>query len=637
MCGIVGIFDRRGAPVDPAAIAAMAAVIRHRGPDHSAVFTDQEVGLGYVRLSILDLSPAGNQPMLDDSGQFVCVYNGEVYNFASLREELKREGVRFRSTSDTEVVVNLFARQGLSGIKRLNGIFALAIWSKWDRELWVFRDPIGVKPLYYLADPQRLTVASELKAILASNSETPAISRLGLLNYLTYGHAVAPDTIFQGVKKLMPGQYLRAKGSEIRFGQYFEFPLPSGHLEPQRPTREWVNEASEVLQAAVSRQMIADVPVGVFLSGGLDSSLITALMAQQSSAVETFTIGYPQNRSFDETSDARLVAKHLGTRHHEVQIVESDLVNALDQIVYHYDEPFADAAGLPAYLLSRFARTRVKVALSGEGGVEMFGGYRRYIAERAALAYTRLPAGLKGAAIRAAARFGRARTINRITRTLAIDNPADRYAGWVEAFSRDALEPILVGSLRQDFKDFDRARCYRDLFEHCGNRGVVSHLCFVDSQTWLPDTYLEKVDKASMAVSLEARVPLLDLEVVRFAARLPDGLRIKRFTTKYLLRQVAKPLLPAAIIQKPKHGLAVPTDPWFRGKLKEYVRAILLDPSSVGREFFNPAAIETMLLRHSGMKENCERQIWTLLMLELWMRQIGSVRLAGHQPARIAV
>ena len=637
MCGIVGIFERTGAPADRVAVDAMTRAIRHRGPDHSAVFTDHQVGLGYVRLSILDLSPAGNQPMEDETGQFVCVYNGEVYNFFVLRQELESEGVRFRSRSDTEVVVNLFARQGVSGIKRLNGIFGLAIWSKRDRELWVFRDPIGVKPVYYFLDNERLIFASELKAILASTSETPTMSPEGLLNYLTYGHAVAPVTIYQNVHKLMPGQYLWARDADVSFGQYFEFPVPSGHRERYRPAQEWVNEANEVLRAAVRRQTIADVPVGVFLSGGIDSSLITALVAQQSSVVETFSIGYPQNGSYDETSDARLVAKHFGTQHYEVQIEESDLVNALDHVVYHYDEPFADAAGLPVYLLSGFARTRVKVALSGEGGDEMFGGYRRYIAERAASAYTRLPASLKDVAIRAAARFGRARTINRITRTLAIENPAARYAGWVEAFSRDALELILEGSLRQHLKYFDGASRYRDLFGRCGNSDVLSRLFFVDSQTWLPDTYLEKVDKVSMAVSLEVRVPFLDLDVVRFAARLPDGLRIRRFTTKYLLRQVAKPLLPAAIVQKPKHGLAVPTDPWFRGGLREYVRAILLDPGSLGRGFFNPAAIETMLQRHWAMKENCERQIWTLLVLELWLQQMGSARLAGHQLARSPV
>ncbi len=492
MCGIVGIFERAGAHAERASLAAMTRVIRHRGPDHSAVFTDREVGLGYVRLSILDLSPAGNQPMEDESGQFVCVYNGEVYNFAVLREELESEGVRFRSRSDTEVVVNLFARQGVAGIQKLNGIFGLALWSKRDRELWLFRDPIGVKPVYYFLDARRLIFASELKAILASTSETPAINSQGLLNYLTYGHAVAPATIFEGVKKLMPGQYLRAKGSEIHFGRYFEFPSPSGRREPRRSTREWVEEATEVLGAAVRRQAIADVPVGVFLSGGIDSSLITALMAQQSSAVETFTIGYPQSGSFDETSDARLVAKHFETRHHEVQVEQSDLVNALDHIVYHFDEPFADAAGLPVYLLSRLARTRVKVALSGEGGDEMFGGYRRYVAERAASAYARVPAALKDAAIRAASHFGRARVINRIARTLAIADPAVRYAGWVEVFSRDALEVLLEGSLRRQLKHFDGAGGYRDLFERSGASDVLSRLFFVDSQTWLPDTYLRR-------------------------------------------------------------------------------------------------------------------------------------------------
>jgi asparagine synthase (glutamine-hydrolysing) len=619
------MFELTGAPASFAALEAMTGIIRHRGPDHSAVFTDHEVGLGYVRLSIIDTSEAGNQPMKDASGQFVCVYNGEVYNFAALRQELESEGVRFRSKSDTEVVVNLFAHHGVSGIKKLNGIFGLAIWSKLDRELWLIRDPIGVKPLYYLLDGNRLTFASELKAILASTDGIPAIDTEGLLNYLTYGHAIAPVTMLQGMRKLMPGQYLRAKGGDVSFGRYFDFPVPSGHREPNRPVHEWAEEATDVLRASVRRQMIADVPVGVFLSGGIDSSLITALMAQQSSAVETFSITFPQNGSYDESQAARLVAKRLGTRHHEVAVGESDLVNALDDLVYQYDEPFADAAGLPLYLLSRFARTRVKVALSGEGGDEMFGGYRRYLAERAASAYTGLPSVLRYVGRRAAAHFGRARIINRLASTLAIDDPADRYAGWVRTFSREALELLLTADLRQSLNEFNGTRIYRDLFARCGGCGVLSRLFFADAQTWLPDTYLEKVDKASMAHSLEVRVPMLDLEVVRLAARLPDWLRIRRFTTKYLLRHVAKPLLPASIIRRPKHGLALPTDPWFRGKLKEYVRDVLLGPGALSRSFFSSRAVETLLERHSQLKENCESRIWNLLILELWMRRIGRV------------
>jgi asparagine synthase (glutamine-hydrolysing) len=294
--------------------------------------------------------------------------------------------------------------------------------------------------------------------------------------------------------------------------------------------------------------------------------------------------------------------------------------------VYHYDEPFADAAALPVYLVSRFARTHVKVALSGEGADEMFGGYRRYLGERAASAYARLPRIVKNVVVRTAGHFGRAGKLNRLVNTLAIADPADRYAGWVRTFARQSLESIVTDRLRQRLDEFDEARVYRELFERSGKCGVLSRLFFADSQTWLPDTYLEKVDKASMAVSLEVRVPMLDLEVVRFAARLPDSLRVRRFTLKYLLREVARPLLPAAIIRRPKHGLAVPTDPWFRGSLKDYVRDVLLDPGSITRGMFNCAALEIMLQRHANLKENCESRIWCLLLLELWMRQIGSLK-----------
>ena len=623
MCGIVGILHKNGAPVDRTVLAGMCETIRHRGPDHSATFADGGVGLGYVRLSIQDVSTAGNQPMEDESGDFVCVYNGEVYNFPELRAQLETQGVRFRSRTDTEVIVNLFARRGVAGIQLLNGIFGLAIWSKRDRELWLFRDPIGVKPLYYALTPGSLIFASEMKALLERANLGATINIRGLLNYLTYGHAVAPATMVDNVYKLMPGHFLRAKGGEIRLDSYYRFPAPTGHREPKHSVREWAEEAAALLRGVIRRQMISDVPVGVFLSGGLDSSLITALAVERNPALQTFSIGYPDARKYDETTDAILVAKRCGTKHSAVFVEEDDLIAALDRLVYHYDEPFADAAALPVYLLSRFARTQIKVALSGEGGDEMFCGYRRYLAERAASAYGRLPKTLKEAAARVAARFARARALNRIVGTLAIDGSAERYAGWMEVFSRRDLNAILNPELAGFHDAFDGAEVYRRLFANCQDCGVLSRVFFADSQTWLPDTYLEKVDKASMAVSLEVRVPLLDLELVRFAARIPEHLRVKGMTTKYLLRKVAKPLLPAATIRKPKHGLAVPIGSWIRGRLKPYVFDVLLDPASASRQFFRTPAVEDLLRRHISRTENCESKIWSLLILELWMRRHG--------------
>lgn len=377
-----------------------------------------------------------------------------------------------------------------------------------------------------------------------------------------------------------------------------------------------------MLRAATKRQMIADVPVGVFLSGGIDSSLVTAFMAEHTSKLMSFSVGFPGHRAYDETDDALLVARHVGTEHHKIDLTEADLIKAIDTLVYHYDEPFADAAGLPFYVLSKFARPYVKVALSGEGGDELFGGYRRYSAERFWSQYQKLPAAVRALAISAASKFGRARRVNRIVRTLTLRDPAQRYAGWLEIFSRDVLAELLDDCYAADLAAFDSSAVYRDLFEKCPDAGNVQRVCYGDSRRWLPDTYLEKVDKASMAVSLEVRVPILDLEVVSFAARVPDRLRIRGLTTKYLLRRVAERVLPRAIVHKPKHGFAVPVDAWIRGKLKEYMREILLDSRAVNRGLFRQAAVAALFDRHATGRENCETQIWTLLMFELWMQQV---------------
>lgn len=621
MCGIVGIYDRTSSPVDAPTVKVMAAAIRHRGPDHTAVFTAGAIGLGYARLSILDLFESGNQPMTDATGNFVAVYNGEVYNFPELRVQLERQGVPFRSTNDTEVVINIFAREGVAGIQKLNGMFTLAIWSKRDRELWIFRDPIGIKPLYYRITSKRVIFASELKAILIAEDDVPELDPQGLLNYLTYGHALAPRTIYRSVFKLPPGHWLRAKGAELRIEPYFRFPVPSRHTSSPASEGELVDECESVLRRAVRQQMIADVPVGVFLSGGIDSSLVAAFMAEQTSKVKSFSVGFPGHRAYDESADAALVAHHLGTEHHRIEVTETDLIKAIDTLVYHYDEPFADAAGLPFYLLSKFARSHAKVALSGDGGDELFGGYRRYSAERFWRRYKKLPLPVRSLAITYASKFGRARRLNRIVRTLAIPDQAKRYAGWLEIFSRDTLAQLLDESYRTELTAFDSSAVYRDLFRNCPDAETVQQVCYVDCQTWLPDAYLEKVDKASMAASLEVRVPLLDLLVVNFAARIPDHLRIRGLTTKYLLRRLAARRLPRAIYRKPKHGFSVPVDAWIRGRLKEYMREILLDSRAVSHGLLRQCAVSSLFNRHATGQENCETQIWTLLMLELWLKQ----------------
>lgn len=621
MCGIAGILSRD--PINPELIGSMIASLHHRGPDHRDDYTHGPISLGYVRLSILDLSSSANQPMTDESGNFVCVYNGEVYNFQELRNELQQRGVCFRSNCDTEVVVNLFAKEGVAGIRKLNGMFAFAVWSKKDHQLWVFRDPIGVKPLYYQFVNGRLLFASEMKAILAVLDSAPAIAPLGLLNFLTYGHAVAPATIFESIAKLLPGTFIHARPGRMTVDRYFEYPQPEPeHKRSRRPEREWIEEADTCLSAAVRRQKIADVPVGVFLSGGIDSGLITAYMARLGSNLQTFTITFPGRPTYDEAAGARTIARAFNTRHHEIALDDTDLLSAVDTLVYHYDEPFGDAAGIPVYLLSKAARSHVKVVLSGEGGDEVFSGYRRYVAEQVHGLYSLLPHSLKRLAVGIAKTRGNARRFNRIVNTLPVSDPAERYAGWLRVFDRNVLKLLLSDSFAPELDKYDGVAIYRDLFRQCSTSERLSQLSYVDAQTWLPDTYLEKVDKATMATSLEARVPFLDLDVIRFAARVPARLRIRGTTTKYLLRKLASSILPPSIAKQPKHGLSVPTAEWFRRPLLGYVREILLDSRTRRRGLFRSAAVEALIERHRTRQENCETQLWLLLVLELWMRNV---------------
>lgn len=606
----------------------MVDAMLHRGPDHNAVFCDGPVGLGYTRLAIFDLSESGNQPMFDESGDWVAVYNGEVYNFAELRAELEAQGVHFRSRCDTEVVVNLFARLGPAALARFNGMFGLAVWSRRQRRLWVARDPLGVKPLYYRITANRITFSSEMKSIHRAEPDLPGLSARGILNYLAFGHAISPDTIFNGIRKVPPGYYLEICGDQIRLERYFEYPSPetvgtrAGEAaEARRSESSWIEECDSVLGAAVQRQMAADVPVGVFLSGGIDSGLVTAYMARHSRQVHAFSIGFSGQDRYNEVDSAAAVARHLGAQHHQILIGENDLVRSLDKMVYHFDEPFGDAAGLPVFLLSQYAVGSVRVALSGEGGDEMFGGYRRYLAEKYGF-WNLLPAVMRRAISLMNSRLGRARRTRTILRSLSAADPAARYAEMMALFSKHALEALVGGSLEQAAQRYNHAEPYAALFEKYSGAPVVSRLATTDAQTWLADTYLEKVDKMSMAVSLEVRVPMLDLEVVRFSARCPDALKVRGITTKYILRRLAEQVLPKGLASMPKRGLAVPTDPWFRGQLKGFVRDSLLGGRLVSEGLLRREAVSGILERHANGRENCQGQIWTLLVFEQWAQRL---------------
>ena len=624
MCGILGILSSN--PQHFTYANEQLKCIIHRGPDEQGVWSSTPVLLGNCRLSIIDLA-GGSQPMFNEDKSCCIVYNGEVYNFQDLRSQLQSKGHTFRTESDTEVVLHAYEEWGTECLKRFNGMFAFGIWDGRKGELFVARDRIGEKPLYYYWDGNRLIFASEIKAIVADPSVPRTINPRGLVNFLKYGHAVAPDTMYRNIHKLLPGNYLLAKGAKIRTEEYWDVgDEPQVADDVTLTESEYSSRICSLLEDSVRRRMVADVPVGAFLSGGIDSSAIVALMKRHATGrVKTFSLGFGIGGPYNELSDARAVATYLDTEHYELQADHLDMVSLLQKLVYQYDEPFGDAANFPVYLLSEFARKEVKVVLAGEGGDELFGGYRRYVADQVAQRYQALPRFfIEGVLPRAAGMLPRFRRLKRISTTLPIHDPALRYSAWLEVFTREMQGMLLSQTWSKEIADYDSSWQYSHYYHKKMNRGSdldhLNRLMYVDLKTWLPDTFMEKVDKATMAFGLEGRLPFLDHRLVELAFQIPSKLKIRGRTTKRILKQAVGHLLPMQVLTKPKHGFAVPTDPWFRGELKEFVFETLLDERSKRRGYFNHAYIEKLYNLHRSGKEVYDNALWLLLNFELWHR-----------------
>jgi asparagine synthase (glutamine-hydrolysing) len=647
MCGIAGFLDLsrqvRGDACPEqsrreleASAIRMADTIHHRGPDDSGVWVDAEAGiaLGFRRLAIIDLSPTGHQPMHSADGRYIIVFNGEVYNFKALRQELDELGYTFRGSSDTEVMLAAISRWGVeTAIQRFIGMFAFALWDRQERRLYLVRDRLGIKPLYYYLDESRLIFASEIKAILADSSVSRQINYQGVNNFFTYGHAVAPDTIYQGIKKLLPAHYLECGNGRVEIKEYWDVYLD----ETQRSQAtgslteaEYADKVYELLRDSVRYQLVSDVPLGAFLSGGIDSSTIVGLMSTLTDQpVKTFSVGFEtcgeRGRSiggaYNELDDARVMAEHFRTDHHELRVKSSELIDALQKLVYHYDEPFGDAACFPTYLVSGFARDYVKVALTGEGSDEIFGGYRRYLAERLSPLYQSLPLFLRQKVVaRAVHSLPRFRRLKKAISAMSVPLPDVRYGSWLTVFD-DAMKLELFSAQVQELtRRFDSFEVYRRYYNRNGSLDILGRLMYTDLKTWLPDTYLEKTDKASMAVGLEARVPFLDHRLVEFAAQVPSRYKINGWTTKYILKKAVRQLLPESVLRKRKHGFAVPTDPWFRGDLQDFVFEILMDERTRSRGYFNFDYIGRLYKLHHSGKEVYDGQLWLLLNFELWNR-----------------
>ena len=622
MCGIAGVWSPGplGAPdAVTARLRAMIATLRHRGPDGEGVWSDDRVGLAHARLAIIDLSDAAAQPMSDADGLVHVVHNGEVYNFPELREELMGLGHRFKSQGDTEVIVNGYKQWGEAVVRRLRGMFAFALWDASARRLLLVRDRMGQKPLYYAWRGGQLVFGSEIKALLAAPGAARVPDLEAIHHYLTYMYVPAPFTAFTGVRRLDPGHYMVVEdGGATRTERYWSLPDP-GAARP-RPAAELAEEVTARLDEAVRLRLIADVPLGAFLSGGIDSASVVASMARASSGpVKTFTIGFA-DQSFDERVYARMVAERFSTDHSEY-VVEADAVAVLPKLVWHYGEPFADASAVPTWYVSEMTRRHVTVALNGDGGDEGFLGYPRYSGCRLGAMTDALPAPVRSlmAALGRALPFETSRRrILRYARRFLVDAAAqagERYVGWVTLFSQNAKDGLYGDAMREHLAAASEDLLLRLLGNGAFDVGRAAH---ADIHSNLPDDLLVKVDVATMAHGLEGRSPFLDHELMDFAASIPAAQRMRGLRTKALLKSAMAARLPRALLRRPKRGFGVPLGQWLRHDLKELAHDTLLSQRARTRGLFRPKAVERLLDEHMAGGRAHHDRIWALLMLELW-------------------
>ncbi|MBA2476467.1 MAG: asparagine synthase (glutamine-hydrolyzing) [Actinobacteria bacterium] len=607
MCGICGIASESGA-VDRGRLAAMSATLVHRGPDSEGSFCEGGIGLAARRLSIIDLE-TGDQPLTNEDGSVVVVQNGEIYNYRELRRELEREGHTFRTRGDTEVLAHLYEQEGEGFAGRLRGMFALALWDARRGRLVLARDRFGIKPLLYRARGRELAFASELRALPRGEIDLDALEAFLALNTVP-----APLTIFRETRKLPPGHLLVWEDGAHRL-ERFARPAPASAADVRtNGEAELAAELRERLRDSVRAHLVSDVPVGVLLSGGVDSALLAALAAQEGARpLRTFSIGF-EERSFDELGDARLVAERYGTEHREL-VLRPDAASLLPVLAEAFDEPFADSSALPTYLVSQLAAGEVKVALSGEGGDELFGGYYTYAADLLASrvgGLARLARPLVELLPSSSARASLDFRAKRFVRSAHLP-PLERHHGWKEIFSREART-----ELTGRHSPFDPVDLLRDRFAETEGAELLARLQDVDLGLYLVDDLLVKTDRASMAHSLEARVPFLDTAVSDLALALPTRQKVHRLRKKVLLRKAAEPLLPERIVAGKKRGFSIPAAAWLRADLEPFARETLSSATLRRQGFFDPAAVERLIDAHVARRDDLSRQLWGLLAFTLW-------------------
>ena len=624
MCGIVGKLNLDGKqPVDPELLQQMMNEIAHRGPDGAGNYISGPIGLGHRRLSIIDLD-SGAQPMSNEDDTVWVVYNGEIYNFPELKNELKVRGHRFKSDTDTEVIVHLYEEFGVESVERLRGMFAFALWDEKKQLLLLARDRVGIKPLYYVNTGKALVFASEIKSLLVDSSVKSRINSRSIDRFLTYYYLPGGETLFEGIYKLAPGHHLTVCDGQVLLRQYWD--LRFGSFSKWTRFDDAVEALKELLQRTVKDHMISDVPVGVLLSGGVDSTGILRYAVEQSiERIHTFTVGFDGEELTDERPYARLAAQRYGTIHQEITISANDFRDFLPKYVWHMEEPVCEPPAIALYFVSRLAHeSSVKVLLSGEGGDEAFGGYNIY---RNVL----MLEGLKAA-------FGSARSLLRfglgITGYVGLKS-IQKYANFVERpvsqyfFSCAATPETRFNLLKRALykRDFVESlglemsdEPTRILFRQLKNLPLLHQMLYVDTKTWLPDDLLVKADKMTMATSVELRVPFLDFRVLEFAASLPPHFKVRRWSTKRILKAALKEAVPLEILNRKKMGFPVPYGRWLKNELKEFVFDSILDKNSLLYTYFERDALLELLKMHQR-GQNCSQEIFSLLILDLFSRQ----------------
>jgi asparagine synthase (glutamine-hydrolysing) len=626
MCGIVGVVRPAGRAADGALLARMNEAIRHRGPDEEGTYLrGGRAGMAMRRLAIIDLA-GGQQPIQNEDGTLWIVYNGEIYNFRELKAELEALGHRFRTDCDTEAVVHAYEEWGKDCPTHFRGMFAFAIWDEREEQLFLARDRVGKKPLLYAHRPGGdFVFGSEFRALLRHPEVGREVDREAIHDYLSFMCVPAPLTAYRDVRKLEPGHSLTlTRGGEVKIERYWR---PDFNRKIKITEEEAGERAVELLREAVRVRLMSEVPLGAFLSGGIDSSAVVALMSEVSSTpVKTFSIGF-EEQDFSELHHARRVAEHVGAEHHEF-VVRPDALEVLPTLVDHYGEPYADSSAVPTYYVSRETRRHVTVALNGDGGDECFAGYERYAAMSLSERYRRLPEVLREKVIRQAVGLlpsselkpSFVRRVKRFLRAASLP-PVERYARWVSVLDAQRKRDLYTDEFWRETGDLDAGRWLAPWFAQANGAGVVDASLLTDTMTYLPNDLLVKVDIASMAVSLEARSPFLDHHVIEFAASLPVNLKLRGLTTKYLLKKTLKKLLPSENLTRAKMGFGVPIGHWFRGEMQPFLREQLLSERVARRGLLRPEAVRRMVEEHTSGERDHAHQLWTLLMLELWFQR----------------